>query len=162
MLSLVLPIDKIIIIQTFTMARWEIVVKTSEATKQTKDQNDNKNQPNKQTKTKTKQTKKRAEGVEKQLNERSSDVDIIIDLRETERGRGLKRVLLRLYPKQIWADFYRFTSGGSVLRDDKSPCIVVQWSVISDVFDVIMGVFGVITDVFVLVASLRLSLSSGM
>ena len=32
-----------IIIQTFTMARWQIVVKTSEATKQTKDQNNNKN-----------------------------------------------------------------------------------------------------------------------
>ena len=44
-----------IIIQTFTMARWQIVVKTSEATKQTKDQNDNKKQTNKQTKTKTQQ-----------------------------------------------------------------------------------------------------------
>ena len=31
--------DKMIIIQTFTMARWQIVVKMSEATKQTKDQN---------------------------------------------------------------------------------------------------------------------------
>ena len=47
-----------IIIQTFTMARWQIVVKTSEATKQTKDQNDN----NKQNKTKT-TTTKRAEGA---------------------------------------------------------------------------------------------------
>ena len=35
MLNRVLPIDKMIIIQTFTMARWQIVVKTSEATKQT-------------------------------------------------------------------------------------------------------------------------------
>jgi len=34
--------------QTFTMAKWQIVVKTSEATKQTKDQNDN--NKNKQTK----------------------------------------------------------------------------------------------------------------
>ena len=91
------------------MARWQIVVKTSEATKQTKDQNDNKKQTNK---TKT-TTTNRAEGagVKKQLNEWSSDVVIIIDLRETERGRGLKRLLLRLYPKQILADFYRFTSG---------------------------------------------------
>ena len=54
-----------IIMQTFTMARWQIVVKTSEATKQTKDQNDNKKQTNK---TKT-ITTKRAEGagVEKQI-----------------------------------------------------------------------------------------------
>ena len=44
MLIGVLPIDKMIIIQTFTMARWQIVVKTSEATKQTKDQNDSKKQ----------------------------------------------------------------------------------------------------------------------
>ena len=42
-----LPIYKMIIIQTFTMARWQIVVKTSEATKQTKGQNDNKKQTNK-------------------------------------------------------------------------------------------------------------------
>ena len=44
-----------IITQTFTMARWQIVVKTSEATKTNKDQNDNKKQTNKQTKQKTKQ-----------------------------------------------------------------------------------------------------------
>ena len=31
-----LPIDKMIITQTFTMARWQIVVKPSEATKPTK------------------------------------------------------------------------------------------------------------------------------
>ena len=31
-----------IITQTLTMARWQIAVKTSEATKQNKDQNDNK------------------------------------------------------------------------------------------------------------------------
>ena len=37
-----LPIDKMIITYTFTMARWQIVVKMSEATKQTKDQNNNK------------------------------------------------------------------------------------------------------------------------
>ena len=36
MLIRVLPIDKMIITQTFTMARWQIVVKTSEATKPTK------------------------------------------------------------------------------------------------------------------------------
>ena len=34
MLIGVLPIDKIIITYTFTMARWQIVVKMSEATKQ--------------------------------------------------------------------------------------------------------------------------------
>ena len=55
--------------QTFTMARWQIVVKTSEATKQTKDQNDNKNQTNKT-------TTKRAEGagVEKQITKRIKHV----------------------------------------------------------------------------------------
>ena len=36
MLVCVLPIDTMIITQIFTMARWQIVVKTSEATKQTK------------------------------------------------------------------------------------------------------------------------------
>ena len=36
MLILVLPIDKMIITQTFTMARWQIVVKMSDATNQTK------------------------------------------------------------------------------------------------------------------------------
>ena len=69
-----------------------------------KDQNDNK-----QTKQKTKQQQqngRRGWGLKKQLTEWSSDVVIIIDLRETERGRGLKRVLLRLYHKQILADFY--------------------------------------------------------
>ena len=34
-----LPMDKMIITQTFTTARWQIVVKKSEATNQTKDQN---------------------------------------------------------------------------------------------------------------------------
>ena len=38
------------ITQTPTMARWQIIVKMSEATKQTKDQNDNKKQTNKQIK----------------------------------------------------------------------------------------------------------------
>ena len=54
--------------QIFTMARWKIVVKTSEATKQTKDQNDNKKQTNK---TKTKTTKwAEGAGVEKQITKR--------------------------------------------------------------------------------------------
>ena len=78
-----------------------------------KDQNDNKKQTNKQTKQKTTTTTTKREegvGVKKQITEWSSDV-IIIDVRETERGRELKRVLLRLYHKQILADFYRFTSG---------------------------------------------------
>ena len=49
------------------MARWQIVVKTSEATKQTKDQNDNKKQTNK-TKQKTTTTKlAEGAGVEKQI-----------------------------------------------------------------------------------------------
>ena len=67
-----LPIDKMTITQTPTIAtptiaRWQIIVKTSEATKQTKDQNDNK----KQTKQKQQQ-QKRAEGagVEKQITKR--------------------------------------------------------------------------------------------
>ena len=95
-----------IITQTFTMARWQIAVKTSEATKQRKTKMTT-------TTTKTKQQKngRRGWGLKKQLTEWSSDVVIIIDLRETERGRGLKHVLLRLYHKQILADFYRFTNG---------------------------------------------------
>ena len=54
------------------MARWQIIVKTSEATKQTKDQNDNKKQTNKQNKTKTTTITKRAEGagVGKQITKR--------------------------------------------------------------------------------------------
>ena len=88
------------------MARWQIVVKTSEATKQTKDQNDNKKQTNKTKQKQQQQNRRRGQGLKnKQLNEWSSDVVIIIDLRETERGRGLKRVLLRLYPSQIWQTF---------------------------------------------------------
>ena len=56
-----------IIIQTFTMARWQIVVKTSEATKtKTKDQNDNKKQTNKQNNNKT----GGVGGVEKQITKR--------------------------------------------------------------------------------------------
>ena len=57
------------------MARWQIVVKTSEATKQTKDQNDN----NKKPKNKTKPTTtKRAEGagVEKQITKRVSVLEV--------------------------------------------------------------------------------------
>jgi len=55
-----------IIKQTFTVARWQIVVKTSKATKQTKDQNDNNKKQTNKTKT---TTTKRAEGagVEKQI-----------------------------------------------------------------------------------------------
>ena len=66
-----LPIYKMTITQTPTMARRQIIVKTSEATKQTKDQNDNKKQTNKQNKIKTTSTK-RAEGsgVEKQITKR--------------------------------------------------------------------------------------------
>ena len=60
MLIRVLPIDKMIITQTFTMARWQIVVKKSEVTNQTKDQNNENKQTNKQ-KQKTKQ--KREMGV---------------------------------------------------------------------------------------------------
>ena len=49
--------DKMIITQTFTMARWQIVVKTSEATKRTKDQNINKNNNKNKTKTNKNHTK---------------------------------------------------------------------------------------------------------
>ena len=41
MLICVLPINNMIITQTFTIARWKIVVKRSEATKQNKGQNNN-------------------------------------------------------------------------------------------------------------------------
>ena len=42
--------DKMIITQTFTSARWQIVVKRSDAPKQNKDQNNNKNKQTKQQK----------------------------------------------------------------------------------------------------------------
>ena len=59
------------ITQTPTMARWQIIVKMSEAIKQTKDQNDNKKQTNKQNKTKTTTTKRaKGAGVEKQITKR--------------------------------------------------------------------------------------------
>ena len=38
-----MPVDIMIITQTFTVARWQFVVKESEATNQTTDQNSNKN-----------------------------------------------------------------------------------------------------------------------
>ena len=58
-----LPIDKMIITQTFTMARWQIVVKTSEATKPTKTKMTTKtNKQGNKTKNKT-TTTKREEGV---------------------------------------------------------------------------------------------------
>ena len=66
-----LPIDKMIITQILTMARWQIVVKTSEATKQRKTKMTTKNkQTNKQT-TKQKQQQqngRRGAGVEKANN----------------------------------------------------------------------------------------------
>ena len=70
MLISVLPIDKMIITQTFTMARWQIVAKTSEATKETKTKMTTKtNKTRNKTKTKT-TTRKREEGagVEKANN----------------------------------------------------------------------------------------------
>ena len=60
MLISVLPIDKMIITYTFIMARWKIVVKKSEATKQNKDQNSNRNKQtenNKNNNNNRKQTK---------------------------------------------------------------------------------------------------------
>ena len=87
-----------VITQTFTMARWQIVVKPSEATKPTKTKMTTKNkQASKQNKKQQQQNGRRGWGLKKQLTEGSSDVVIIIDLRETERGRELKRVFLRLY-----------------------------------------------------------------
>ena len=56
-----------IITQTFTMARWQIVGKTSEATKQTKTKMTTKN---KQNKTKTKTKRAEGAGVEKQITNR--------------------------------------------------------------------------------------------
>ena len=58
-----LPIDKMIITQTFTMARWQIVAKTSEATKPTKTKMTTKN---KQTNKQTKQNGRRGWGLKKQ------------------------------------------------------------------------------------------------
>ena len=57
-----------IITQTFTMARWQIVVKTSEVTKQTKTKKTRKNKQTNKTKNKTKTTTTNQEegaGVEK-------------------------------------------------------------------------------------------------
>ena len=50
-----------IITQTFTTARWQIVVKKSEATKQTKDQNNNKTK-NKNNNTKQQHRTEKREG----------------------------------------------------------------------------------------------------
>ena len=50
-----LPIDKMIITQTFTMARWQIVVKPSEATKPTKTKMTTKNKQTSKQNKKTKQ-----------------------------------------------------------------------------------------------------------
>ena len=59
-----LPIDKMIITQIFTMARWQIVVKRSEATKQRKTKMTTKTNKTKQNKNKTKtRTTKREEGA---------------------------------------------------------------------------------------------------
>ena len=66
------------------MARWQIVVKTSEATKPTKTKMTTKNKQANKTKQKTKQQQqngRRGWGLKKQLTEWSSDVVIIIDLR---------------------------------------------------------------------------------
>ena len=85
--------DNMIITQTFYMARWQIVVKRSEATKQTKDQTTTKQ------KTKTKQTikqkSKQKQTQQQQQNRRMgaggykannySNVIININLRETHR-----------------------------------------------------------------------------
>ena len=58
--------DKMIITQTFTMASWQIVVKKSEATKQIKDQNNNKTK-NKTNKTNKQKTGGGGRGVIKQI-----------------------------------------------------------------------------------------------
>jgi len=75
MLISVLPIDKMIITQTFTMARWQIVAKTSEATKQTKTKMTTKNKQTNKTKNKTKQkqqnqNRRRGRGLKKQITNR--------------------------------------------------------------------------------------------
>ena len=50
--------DNMIITQTFTMARWQIVVKKSEATNQNKTKNKKQNEQNKQTNKQTKNGKR--------------------------------------------------------------------------------------------------------
>ena len=84
-----------IITQTFTVVRWQIVVKRSEATKQNKDQTTTKQktktksktnkQTKQQTKTKTKEQKEqnRTMGAEGYKANNYSNVIINIDLRET-------------------------------------------------------------------------------
>ena len=58
MLISVLPKDKMIITYTFIMARWKIVVKKSETTKQNKDQNSNRNKQTENNNNNRKQTNK--------------------------------------------------------------------------------------------------------
>ena len=58
-----LPIYKMTITQTPTMARRQVIVKTSEATKQTKDQNDNKKQTNKTKQKQQQQNGRRGRGL---------------------------------------------------------------------------------------------------
>ena len=90
--------DNMIITQTFTMARWQIVVNRSEATKQTKDQTTTKQQNLKQNNT-NKQSNKKAKNNNNNKNGRMGaegykannklNVILNIDLRETQReGQG--------------------------------------------------------------------------
>ena len=59
-----------IITQTFTMARWQIVVETSEATKQTKTKMTTKNKHPNKTKQKQQQNGRRRRGLKKQITNR--------------------------------------------------------------------------------------------
>jgi len=78
-----------IITQTFTVVRWQIVVKRSEATKQTKDQTTTKQKTKTKSKTKEQQEQNRTMGAEGYKANNYSNVIINIDLRETHtEGEG--------------------------------------------------------------------------
>ena len=72
--------NKMIIKQTLTTARWQIVVKKSEATKQTKDQNNNKTKINnkKQTNNKTDNNNNKREDGRRWVIKQITNVIIII------------------------------------------------------------------------------------
>ena len=103
-----------IITQTFTMARWKIVVKRSETRKQTKEQITTKQktttkQTNNQT-NKQQQQNRRME-VEGYKANNYSNVIINIDLRETHTQRERVKACTCIMDKLTYPDFYRFTSG---------------------------------------------------
>ena len=96
-----------IITQTFTTARWQIVVKKSEATKQTKDQNNNK------TKNKNKKQKHKTTA------------------QNTKTGRGIlsyRYYFIDFLERFIWILFYIFYFTDFILHDSPKSQLTFEFS----------------------------------